>query len=242
MSDDGETQRIAKWLAHAGVASRRDAEGLIAAGRVAVNGVVIDTPATKVSDRDSIAVDGRIIGAPVGARLWRYYKQNGLVTTHKDPQGRPTVFEYLPDGMPRVISVGRLDLTTEGLLLLTTDGELARHLELPVHGYVRQYRVRALGQPDLRALEALKDGATIDGVNYGPIDAKILKAKGANIWLSIAITEGKNREVRKVLQHLGLHVNRLIRMAYGPFSLGRLEPGELREVRPEALKVLGLKS
>ncbi len=239
MSDAAPQDRIAKWLAHAGVASRRDAELLIGEGRVRVNGVVIDSPATKVSDQDTIEVDGDLINAAPATRLWRCYKQNGLVTTHKDPQGRPTVFEHLPRHLPRVISVGRLDLTTEGLLLLTTDGDLARHLELPHHGYVRQYRVRALGQPDPRAIEALKDGITIEGVSYGPIQARILKASGANIWMSVAITEGKNREVRKVLQHLGLHVNRLIRMAYGPFSLGRLAPGEVREVRPEALKFLG---
>lgn len=260
---DAETapQRIAKWLAHAGVASRRDAELLIAEGRVCLNGAVVTTPATKVSAADLITVDGDVIGGAQASRLWRYYKPAGLVTTHKDPQGRPTVFDHLPDHLPRVISVGRLDLNTEGLLLLTTDGELARHLELPANGYLRQYRVRALGQPDPAALEALKDGVTIDGIHYGLIDARILKAKpapeksrrarafnsaagqtsAANIWLSIAITEGKNREVRKVLSHLGMTVNRLIRQAYGPFSLEDLEPGEVAEVSPRALEKLGLK-
>ncbi len=240
--DAAEPQRIAKFLAHAGVASRRDAELLIAEGRVSVNGTVIDSPATKVGADDSIHVDGRPIRAATTPRLWRYYKPAGLMTTHKDPQGRPTVFDHLPAPLPRVVSVGRLDLNTEGLLLLTTDGALARHLELPGNGYMRQYRVRALGQTDATALEALQAGVTIEGVHYGSVAARILKAQGANIWLHVAISEGKNREVRRVLQHLGLQVNRLQRVAYGPFGLGRLKPGEVREVSLDAMGVLGIKS
>lgn len=237
-SPDGE--RIAKVLARAGIASRRDAERLIAEGRVKLNGKVLDTPAVKVGDGDRIEVDGRLIGAAEATRLWRYHKPVGLVTTHRDPAGRPTVFEHLPPGLPRVISVGRLDLTSEGLLLLTNDGELARKLELPSNGWLRRYRARAFGRVTQEELDHLKDGITVDGVRYGSIDAKLERgpkgASGANAWINVGITEGKNREVRRVLDALGLKVNRLIRVSYGPFQLGVLEPGAVEEVPRRLLR------
>lgn len=216
--------------------SRRDAERLIADGRVKVNGKVLDTPAFKVSAKDKVQVDGRPIGAVEPTRVWRYHKPTGLVTTHRDPAGRPTVFEHLPPGLPRVISVGRLDLTSEGLLLLTNDGELARKLELPSNGWVRRYRARAYGRVTQEELDHLKDGITVDGVRYGSIDAKLERGAGANAWISVAITEGKNREVRRVLDAIGLKVNRLIRVSYGPFQLGTLEPGAVEEIPRKVLK------
>jgi len=222
-------ERIAKALARAGVCSRRDGERLIAEGRVAVNGKTLDTPAFKVTAQDDIRVDGKRVGAPEPTRLWRYHKPPGLVTTHHDPQGRATVFEHLPAGLPRVISIGRLDLTSEGLLLLTNDGALARALELPSTGWLRRYRVRAYGRIAQEELDQLQDGITVHGVRYGPIDAKLERA-AANSWLKVAIAEGKNREVRRVLEAIGLKVNRLIRVAYGPFELGALAPGEADEV------------
>jgi len=225
---DGD--RIAKVLARAGVCSRRDAERLIADGRVKLNGVVLDTPAVKVTDQDRIEVDGRVIGASETTRLWRYHKPTGLVTTHHDPAGRPTVFENLPPDLPRVISVGRLDLTSEGLLLLTNDGELARRLELPSNGWLRRYRARAFGRVTQEELDHLKDGITIDGMRYGSIDAQLERGQGANAWINVGITEGKNREVRRVLDALGLKVNRLIRISYGPFQLGTLQPGAVEEI------------
>ena len=224
---DGE--RIAKMLARAGVCSRRDAERLIAEGRVSVNGKLLDTPAFKVTAQDDIRVDGKRVGEPEPTRVWRYHKPPGLVTTHRDPQGRPTVFEHLPPGLPRVISIGRLDLTSEGLLLLTNDGALARTLELPSTGWVRRYRARAYGRITQAELDQLKDGIVVDGMRYGPIDAKLERA-GANSWLVVSITEGKNREVRRVLEAIGLKVNRLIRVSYGSFELGTLAPGEADEV------------
>ncbi len=223
-------------MARAGVCSRRDAERLIADGRVKVNGKVLDTPAFKVSAKDKVQVDGRPIGAVEPTRVWRYHKPTGLVTTHRDPAGRPTVFEHLPPGLPRVISVGRLDLTSEGLLLLTNDGELARKLELPSNGWVRRYRARAYGRVTQEELDHLKDGITVDGVRYGSIDAKLERGAGANAWISVAITEGKNREVRRVLDAIGLKVNRLIRVSYGPFQLGTLEPGAVDEIPRKVLK------
>ncbi len=234
---------MAKALARAGVASRRDVERYIAAGRVALNGKVLDTPAVKIGPGDILTVDGAPVDAAEPTRVWRYHKPAGLLTTHSDPQGRPTVFEHLPPGLPRVISVGRLDLASEGLLLLTNDGGLARALELPKTGWVRRYRARAFGRADQAKLDALKAGVTVEGVAYGPVEAKIDKAQGvdrrtggANLWLSVAITEGKNREVRRVLESVGLKVNRLIRLAYGPFALGDLAPGEAQEIGPRVIR------
>lgn len=225
-----EGERIAKWLARAGVCSRRDAEKLIAEGRVKLNGKKLDTPAVKVTGADKIAVDGQPVRAADETRLWRYHKPAGLVTTHKDPQGRPTVFEHLPEGLPRVVSVGRLDLTSEGLLLLTNDGALARKLELPSNGWVRRYRARAYGVITQAELDRLKEGVTVEGVRYGRIEAMLERQQGANAWITVSIAEGKNREVRRVLESLGLRVNRLIRVAYGPFQLGLLKAGMVEEV------------
>jgi 23S rRNA pseudouridine2605 synthase len=237
-SPDGE--RIAKFLARAGVCSRRDAERLIEDGRVKLNGTVLDTPAVKVTAKDKVQVDGRVIGAAEPTRLWRYHKPSGLVTTHRDPAGRATVFQNLPPDMPRVVSVGRLDLTSEGLLLLTNDGELARKLELPANGWLRRYRARAFGRVTQEELDQLKDGITVDGVRYGSIDAKLERgsknSSGANAWIMVSISEGKNREVRRVLDALGLRVNRLIRIAYGPFQLGTLASGAVEEIPRRMIK------
>lgn len=216
--------------------SRRDAEKLIAEGRVKLNGKVLDTPAVKVTAADKVMVDGRPIGAAEPSRMWRYHKPSGLVTTHRDPAGRPTVFQHLPPNMPRVISVGRLDLTSEGLLLLTNDGELARRLELPANGWLRRYRARAFGRVEQAELDKLRDGITVDGVRYGSIDAKLERGGASNAWITLALTEGKNREVRRVLDALGLKVNRLIRTSYGPFQLGTLEPGAVEEIPRKVLK------
>jgi len=240
------SERIAKAMARAGIASRREVERLIGLGKVAVNGKILDTPATLVTRDDVITVDGKPIGSAQATRVWRYHKPAGLVTSHGDPQGRPTVFDALPSGLPRVISVGRLDLNTEGLLLLTNDGELSRALELPQTELVRQYRARARGRVTQAQLDTLKDGVTVDGVRYGPVEATLDKVKdrgegekaSANLWISVSITEGKNREVRKVLEHLGLTVNRLIRLAYGPFQLGTLPTGSVEEVGPRVIREL----
>lgn len=236
----GQGERIAKALARAGVASRREVERLIEAGRVTLNGQVLTTPAVKVQRGDILMVDGKVVDEPEPARVWRYHKPVGLVTTHADPKGRPTVFQALPPGMPRVISVGRLDLNSEGLLLLTNDGGLARALELPSTGLSRRYRARARGRITQDKLDQLKNGITVEGVHYGPIEATLDKAKeggtGANLWITLTLTEGKNREVRKVLEALGLTVNRLIRLAYGPFQLGTLAQGELEEVGPRVIR------
>ena len=237
-SEGGE--RIAKLLARAGVGSRRDVERLIAEGRVAINGRTLDTPAVKVEPGDIVTVDSEVVGEPEPARLFRYHKPVGLVTTHKDPAGRPTVFQALPEGLPRLISVGRLDINSEGLLLLTNDGELARALEMPSTAVVRRYRARAHGRTTQEKLDTLKNGITVDGVRYGPVEAKLDKAKdgpaGANLWLTVTLHEGKNREVRRVLEALGLKVNRLIRLAYGPLALGTLGVGELEEVGPRVVR------
>ena len=228
MSDTAE--RIAKRIARAGLCSRRDAERMIAAGRVAVDGVPITSPALNVTPAMRVSVDGAPLPEAGKTRLWRYHKPRGLVTSHRDPQGRPTVFEVLPREIGRVISVGRLDITSEGLLLLTNDGGLSRRLELPSTGWVRRYRARVHGHPDAKQLAALAEGLNVEDVRYGPIRASLDSQRGDNAWLTIALTEGKNREVRRVLDHLGLQVSRLIRIAYGPFQLGKLEPGGLREV------------
>jgi len=229
-ADPQDGERIAKYLARAGVASRREAEKLIEQGIVSVNGVVLTTPAFKVTPDMDIRVDGTRIGKPAAPRLWRYHKPDGLVTTHKDPQGRRTVFDALEGRLPRVISVGRLDLTTEGLLLLTNAGDLARRLELPSTGWARRYRVRAYGKVSQRSLDSLKDGVEIDGVQYGPVKAKLDQYQGGNVWITLSINEGKNREVRTLMRYLDLHVNRLIRTAYGPFQLGKLHKDAIEEI------------
>ena len=234
--DPKRGERIAKWLARAGVASRRDAEKLIAEGRVKLGGKVVETPATFITPGDHVTVDGKPVAAPERTRLFRYHKPAGLVTTHRDPEGRPTVFEKLPPGLPRLISVGRLDLTSEGLLLLTNDGELARKLELPTNGWLRRYRVRVHGKVEEKALAALARGVTVDGVQYGPIEAGLDARQGTNAWLTVSIKEGKNREVRRVMAHLGLEVTRLIRTAYGPFQLGVLPRGAVEEVNAKVLR------
>lgn len=231
---DGD--RIAKFLARAGVASRRDAERLVAEGVVRLNGAVVTHPATFVKENDIVSVRGAPVTEPERTRLFRYHKPAGLVTTHRDPEGRPTVFERMPPGLPRVVSVGRLDLTSEGLLLLTNDGGLARTLELPSQGWLRRYRARVHGVVDAAALAGLARGITVDGVAYGPIEAGLDSRRGENAWLTLSLREGRNREVRRVLAALGLAVNRLIRVAYGPFQLGRLPRGGIEEVPPRVLR------
>jgi 23S rRNA pseudouridine2605 synthase len=230
------SERIAKVIARAGLCSRREAEHWIEAGRVSVNGRILTSPALNVSAGDQVLVDGVLLPQRTRARLWRYHKPPGLVTTHKDPQGRPTVFERLPGALGRVVSVGRLDLTSEGLLLLTNDGQLARHLELPSTGWTRRYRVRVHGRVEESALAGLASGVTIEGIRYGPIEAALERVQGSNAWLTMALHEGKNREIRRVLLALGLDVGRLIRLAYGPFQLGLLERGEVDEVPGKVLR------
>ncbi len=230
-----ETMRIAKAMARAGLCSRRDAERWILEGRVNVNGQVIKSPALDVGPGDSIKVDGQPLTKPEPAMLWRFHKPRGCVTTHRDPEGRPTVFEKLPKDMPRVVSIGRLDFNTEGLLLLTTDGGLARHFELPATGWLRRYRVRANGHVTQEQLDALKDGIEIEGVKYGPIEGTVDRVQNANVWLTLGLREGKNREVRKILGSLGLDVNRLIRISFGPFQLLDLEEGTVERVRRRVL-------
>jgi 23S rRNA pseudouridine2605 synthase len=229
-------ERIAKWLARAGVASRRDAERMLTEGRVRLNNTRVDHPATFITAGDIVQVDGKVVDNPDRTRLWRYHKPDGLMTTHRDPQGRPTVFEKLPETLPRVISVGRLDLNSEGLLLLTNDGALARRLELPSTGWLRRYRVRVHGEVSEPALRSLGKGVVIGGTRYGPIEAGLDSRKGSNAWLTMSIHEGKNREIRRVLMHLGLETTRLIRVAYGPFQLGNLARGEVDEVQPRVLR------
>ena len=232
--DDGP-MRIAKAIARAGLASRREAERFIAEGRVTLNGSPVTSPAVNVSASDAIVVDGKALPVAERPRLWRYHKPKGLVTTHSDPQGRPTVFQSLPPGLPRVISVGRLDFNTEGLLLLTNHGGLARHLELPSTGWLRRYRVRAYGNVKQEQLDRLKDGIELEGVRYGPIEANLEREQGSNVWLGIGLREGKNREVKKVLASLHLAVTRLIRVSFGPFALGDLAPGDAEEVKPRVI-------
>ncbi len=228
-------ERIAKRIARAGLASRRDAERLIAEGRVRLNGRLLDTPAVTVTEADRIEVDGKPLAAPEPPRLWRYHKPAGLVTTARDEKGRDTVFDRLPPDMPRVLSVGRLDLNSEGLLLLTNDGELKRRLELPSTGWTRKYRVRAHGAPSDAAMERLRRGIELDGERFRPMTVTLDRIQGANSWLTIGLREGKNREVRRALESVGLAVNRLIRTSYGPFQLGDLAEGAVEEVKAKVL-------
>ncbi len=234
--DAARGERIARFLARAGVSSRRAAEAMIAEGRVKLGGRAVEGPATFVSPGDAVSVDGRLVAPAERTRLFRHHKPHGLVTTHKDPEGRPTVFEKIPAGLPRLISVGRLDLTSEGLLLLTNDGALARRLELPANNWIRRYRARVHGRVDEAALAGLARGVTVEGVSYGPIEAGLDSRQGTNSWLTLALHEGKNREVRRVLAHLGLQVTRLIRVAYGPFQLGALPKGAVEEVNAKVMR------
>ncbi len=236
--DEGEDagERIAKVLARAGVCSRRQAEVLISEGRVTVDGHVLSTPAFKVTPAQDVRVDGSRVRAAEPTRLFRYHKPDGLLVTRDDPQGRPTVFEKLPPGLPRLVAVGRLDLTSEGLLLLTNDGGLARTLELPSTGWTRRYRARAFGSVTQEALDTLKAGVTVDGERFASIEAKLERTQGGNVWVTVALKEGKYREVRRALETLHLRVNRLIRTSYGPFHLGGLKRGEAAEVTPKQMK------
>ena len=241
---DKDGERIAKALARAGVGSRRDVERMITEGRISLDGKKLETPAVLVTSLAGIKVDGAPVAVADEVKIWRFHKPRGVLTTHKDPQGRPTVFEKLPAHLGRVVSVGRLDMNTEGLLLLTNDGELARYLELPTHEFIRRYRVRVYGTVDQKKLEGLIDGATIDGVHYGPVEAAIESVAGAepgtqraaNTWVTVAIREGKNREVRRLMEHLGLTVNRLVRTHYGPFVLGPLAMGAVDRVSGARLR------
>lgn len=235
-TEEPRGDRIAKWLSRAGVASRRDAERMLAEGVIKLNGKVVTHPATFISAGDVVQVNGKFVDQPDRTRVWRYHKPEGLVTTHKDPEGRPTVFDKLKHQLPRVISVGRLDLTSEGLLLLTNDGGLARKLELPATGWLRRYRVRVFGVPNAGLLKSLAQGVTVDGIRYGPIDAELDATKGDNTWLTVSLREGRNREIRRVMDHLGLAVSRLIRVAYGPFQLGTLERGGIEEIQARVLR------
>ncbi|AWN52625.1 pseudouridine synthase [Methylobacterium sp. 17Sr1-1] len=231
-----EPERIAKAIARAGVASRRDAEAMIAEGRVTLNGVRLDSPAVNVTPSDRITVDGEPLPTRERTRLWLFHKPRGVVTTARDPEGRQTVFEALPEDMPRVVAIGRLDINTEGLLLLTNDGGLAKVIAHPETGWLRRYRVRAFGDVDQAMLDGLRKGVTIDGMEYGPVEATIDRAQGDNVWLTLGLREGKNREVKRILEHLGLSVNRLIRLSFGPFQLGELEVGLVEEIRTRVLK------
>ncbi len=241
-SEVREGRRIAKVMARAGLCSRRDAEAWIAEGRVSVNGKILDSPAFNVSEADDVRVDGNPLAAPERTRLFLFHKPRGLVTTARDPEGRPTIFDALPPDLPRVVAVGRLDINSEGLLLLTNDGGLARVLELPATGWLRRYRVRAHGAIDQASLDRLRDGVTVDGVDYLGIEAKLDREQGSNAWITAGLREGKNREIKRVFEYLGLAVNRLIRVSFGPFELGDLAEGELAEVRTRVLRdQLGVK-
>ena len=229
-------ERLAKFMARSGVCSRRDAEKLIEQKRVTVNGEIIDTPAFNVEGTEKILLDGEKLPEIEQTRLWLYHKPAGLLTTHKDTEARATVFDHLPAGLPRVISVGRLDLNSEGLLLLTNNGELSRKLELPENGWSRRYKVRVLGVVNKKKLSELADGTVIDGINYGPVKAELESQNGTNSWLIVTLNEGKNREIRKLMKSIGLEVARLIRLSYGPFQLGSLKKGEVREIPQKVLK------
>jgi 23S rRNA pseudouridine2605 synthase len=228
-------QRIAKLLARAGVASRREVERMIAEGRIAIGGEKLTTPATLLENLNAVTVDGQPVKPPAAARLFRFYKTSGSLTAARDPKGRPTIYDKLPPDLPRLMPVGRLDYNTEGLLLLTNDGELKRQLELPSTGVVRRYRARAFGDVTQAQLEDLAEGVTIEGIRYGSIDANLERRTGRNCWIEMSLAEGKNREVRNVLAHLGLQVSRLIRTSYGPFTVEDLAPGAVAEVQREEL-------
>lgn len=236
MSDSSPSQRIAKVLARHGVASRREAEKIIEAGRVTVNGRKIDSPALNVTDSDRITLDGKPLEERDPPRLWLYHKPSGLVTTTKDEKGRPTVFDALPGEMPRVMSVGRLDLNSEGLLLLTNDGEIKRRLELPSTGWLRKYRVRLHGAPKDEDFTPLRDGLTVDGERFRPMTVTLDRQQGRNAWVTVSLREGKNREIRRAMEAIGFSVNRLIRISYGPFRLGTLKPGGVEEVRQKIVR------
>lgn len=229
-------ERIAKVLSRAGVASRRDAERMIEAGRVSVNGKKIASPALNVTQADRITVDGKPVGPPEPPRLWLYHKPTGLVTTTRDELGRPTIFDRLPADLPRVMPVGRLDLTSEGLLILTNDGEVKRRLELPSTGWLRRYRVRIKGSLSEDQLDKLRRGITVEGIDYQPMDVTFDRQQGANAWLTVSLREGKNREIRRAMEALGVTVNRLIRLSYGPFQLGNLASGDVQEVRAKVVR------
>jgi 23S rRNA pseudouridine2605 synthase len=229
-------ERIAKFIAASGLCSRRDAEKLILEGKVNVNGSFLDTPAFLVDGTENITVDGKPLNAKTAPRIWLYYKPRGLVVTHKDPQERPTIFQRLPKSLPRVISVGRLDLDSEGILLLTNDGSVARHLESPATGWKRKYKVRIYGHVTQDKLDELKRGIVVDGMRYKSIDAVLERQQGGNAWVLMTLTEGKNREIRNIAQHFGWIVNRLIRLSFGPFSLKELESGDVKEVPASVVK------
>jgi 23S rRNA pseudouridine2605 synthase len=235
VSDAPKLERIAKRIARSGYCSRRDAERLIATGRVAVDGEVLKSPAVTVTDASRITIDGGLLPNPEQPRLFRYHKPAGLLTAARDPEGRPTIYDRLPESLPRLMPIGRLDMGSEGLLLLTNDGELKRRLELPATGWLRRYRVRVHGRIDESKLEGLQNGIVIDGFQYRPIQARLDRVQGSNAWLSIALREGKNREIRRVLEHFGWPVNRLIRLSFGPFQLGGLAVGEVEEVSAKVL-------
>jgi 23S rRNA pseudouridine2605 synthase len=235
MAADGAPERVAKRIARSGFCSRRDAERLIATGRVAVDGQVLSSPAVTVTDANRVTIDGEPLPQAEQARLFRYHKPAGVLTAARDPEGRPTIYDRLPEELPRLMPIGRLDMSSEGLLLLTNDGELKRRLELPATGWLRRYRVRVHGRIDESRLEALKDGIALDGFQYGPIQAKLDRVQGSNAWLTVALREGKNREIRRVLEHFGWPVSRLIRLSFGPFQLGGLAAGSIEEVPAKVL-------
>lgn len=235
-TNDREGERVAKVIARAGICSRRDAEKLIAEGRVAVDGRTLDTPGVKVVPGQRVTVDGAALPVAEPARLWRYHKPEGVITAARDPEGRPTLTDRLPEGLPRVMPVGRLDISSEGLLLLTNDGGLKRRLELPSTGWIRRYRVRVHGRVSQAELDKLAKGVTVDGVTYDAIRATLDSQQASNAWLTMSLREGKNREIRRVCEHLGLRVNRLIRVSYGPFHLGKLAPGAVEEVKGKVLR------
>ena len=236
LTKSNETERIAKKLSRAGVCSRREAERWIADGRIKVNNVILSTPATNVSEKDKILVDNIPLPKPSLTKIWRFHKPKGCLVTENDPKGRKTIFQILPKSLPRVISVGRLDYDSEGLLLLTNDGEISRKLELPSTGWLRKYKVRVHGIVDKSALLKIKDGIKLDNFKTGPIEASLEIQKGTNAWILIGIREGKNREIRRIMDHLGYPVNRLIRLSYGPFQLGNLKSGEVLEINKNVIK------